>query len=63
MAASCFAELGKRPPGITRCTRSGHCAAGLIDSLRTAGVTLILDPDQRTLRCNDHIAVAMGNDR
>jgi hypothetical protein len=37
-------------------------AADLIDNLRTAGVTLTYDPDQRTLRCNDHIAVTIGND-
>ena len=38
-------------------------AAELIDSLRTAGVTLTYDPDQRTLRCQDHVAVTIGNDR
>ena len=38
-------------------------AADLIDSLRTAGVTLTYDPDQRTLRCQDHVAVTIGNDR
>ena len=38
-------------------------AADLIDSLRTAGVTLIYDPAQQTLRCNDDIAVAIGNGR
>jgi site-specific DNA recombinase len=37
-------------------------AADLIDTLRTAGVTLTYDPDQRTLRCNEHIAVTIGND-
>ena len=37
-------------------------AADLIDKLRTAGVTLTYDPDRRTLRCNDHIAVTIGND-
>jgi hypothetical protein len=31
--------------------------------LRTAGVTLTYDPDERILRCNDHIAVTIGNDQ
>jgi len=34
-------------------------AADLIDSLRTAGVARTYDPDQRTLRCQDHVAVAV----
>jgi hypothetical protein len=38
-------------------------AAELIDSLRAAGVILTYDPDQRTLRCQDHVAVTIGNDR
>ncbi len=38
-------------------------AADLIDNLRTAGVILTYDPDQRTLRCQDHIAVTIGDDR
>jgi len=38
-------------------------AAELIDSLRTAGMILTYDPDQRTLRCQDHVAVTIGNDR
>ncbi len=38
-------------------------AADLIDSLRTAGVILTYDPDQQTLRCPDHAAVTIGNDR
>jgi hypothetical protein len=38
-------------------------AADLIDRLRTAGVTLTYHPGQRTLRCSDHIAVTIGNDR
>ena len=37
-------------------------AAELIDSLRAAGVILTYDPDQRTLRCQDHVAVTIGND-
>ncbi len=36
-------------------------AADLIDSLRTAGVTLSFDPAQQTLRCNEDIALAIGN--
>jgi site-specific DNA recombinase len=38
-------------------------AADLIDNLRTTGVILTYDPDQRTLRCQDHTAVTIGNDR
>ena len=38
-------------------------AADLIDNLRTAGVILTYDPDQRTLRCQDYIVVTIGNDR
>jgi hypothetical protein len=38
-------------------------AADLIDSLRTAGVILTYDQDQRTLRYQDHVAVTIGNDR
>ena len=38
-------------------------AADLIDSLRAAGVILTYDPDERTLRCQDHVAVTIGNDR
>ena len=38
-------------------------AADLIDSLRTAGITLTYDPGQQTLRCNHDIAVTIGNGR
>jgi hypothetical protein len=38
-------------------------AADLIDNLRTAGVILTYNPDRRTLRCQDHIAVSIGDDR
>jgi hypothetical protein len=38
-------------------------AADLIDSLRTAGVTLTCDPGQQALRCNEDIAVTIGNGR
>jgi site-specific DNA recombinase len=38
-------------------------AADLIDSLYTAGVTLTYDPDRQTLRCNNDIAVTIGNSR
>ena len=38
-------------------------AADLTDSLRTADVTLTCDPGQQTLRCNEDIAVAIGNGR
>jgi hypothetical protein len=38
-------------------------AADLIDSLRTADVTLTHDPGQQTLRCNEDIAVTGGNGR
>jgi site-specific DNA recombinase len=36
-------------------------AADLIDSLRTAGITLTYDPDTQNLRCNDDIAVTIGD--
>ena len=40
-------------------------AAGLIDQLRAAGITLTYDPDTRTVRTGDSkiVAVAMGQDR
>jgi site-specific DNA recombinase len=38
-------------------------AADLIDSLRTAGVTLTYDPGQQALRCCEDIAVTIGNAR
>ena len=40
-------------------------AAGLIDQLRTAGITLTYDPDTRTVRTGDRdiAAVAIGQDR
>jgi len=38
-------------------------AADLIDSLRTVGGILTYDPDQRTLRRQDHVAVTIGNHR
>jgi len=39
-------------------------AAGLIDQLRTAGITLTYDPDTRTLRTGDSeiAAVTVGQD-
>ena len=38
-------------------------AAGLIDQLRTAGITLTYDPDTRTIRTSDSAAVTAGQDR
>jgi hypothetical protein len=38
-------------------------AADLIDTLRTSGVILTYDPDQQTLRCQDHLVVTIGNSR
>ncbi len=49
-------------PSLARVTAPAR-AADLIDSLRTAGVTLTYDPGQQTLRCNDDIAVTIGNGR
>ncbi|HEY2263664.1 MAG TPA: hypothetical protein VGI96_13650, partial [Streptosporangiaceae bacterium] len=39
------------------------CRPDLIDSLRTADVTLTYDSGQQTLRCNEDIAVTIGNGR
>ena len=47
---------------ITRATAPAQ-AADLIDSLRTAGITLTYDPGQQTLRCGQDIAVTIGNSR
>jgi hypothetical protein len=38
-------------------------AAGLIDQLRTAGITLTYNPDTRTIRSSDSAAVTVGQDR
>jgi hypothetical protein len=38
-------------------------AAGLIDQLRTAGITFAYDPDTRTIRTSDSVAVTVGQDR
>ena len=37
--------------------------AGLIDRLRASGVTLTYDPDTRTIRSGDSVAVTAGRDR
>jgi site-specific DNA recombinase len=52
------------PYGTTQITAPGH-AAGLIDQLRTAGITLTYDPDTRTIRTGDSdtLAVTIGQDR
>ena len=59
-------EPGQAPssttPGITQVTGPVQ-AADLIDTLRTAGVILTYDPDQQMLRCQDQIAVTIGNNR
>jgi hypothetical protein len=48
----------------SRCRRTTPArATGLIDSLRTADVALTYDPGQQTLRCNEDIAVTIGNGR
>jgi hypothetical protein len=61
MHAPTKAQLSSRR-SITQVTTPGQ-AADVIDSLRTAGVTLTYDPGQQTLRCNDGIAVTIGNGR
>jgi hypothetical protein len=65
-----IAILMRRPGQIGSGTRRSLArvttparAADLIDSLRTADVTLTYDPGQQTLRCNEDIAVTIGNGR
>jgi hypothetical protein len=65
-----IAILMRRPRQIGSGTRRSLArvttparAADLIDSLRTADVTLTYDPGQQTLRCNEDIAVTIGNGR
>jgi hypothetical protein len=58
-------EPGRGPsgtPGIAQITGPVQ-AADLIDTLRTSGVILTYDPDQQTLRCQDHLVVTIGNSR
>jgi hypothetical protein len=52
------------PDGTMPVTVPGE-AAGLIDQLRTAGITLTYDPDTRTIRTgdNDSVAVTVGQNR
>ena len=50
------------PDGTMQVTAPGQ-AAGLIDQLRTAGITLTYDPDTRTIRTSDSAAVTVGQDR
>jgi site-specific DNA recombinase len=50
------------PDGTMQITAPGQ-AAGLIDQLRTAGITLTYDPDTRTIRTSDSAAVTVGQDR
>jgi site-specific DNA recombinase len=52
------------PDGTMQVTAPGE-AAGLIDHLRTAGITLTYDPDTRTIRTgdSDSVAVTVGQDR
>jgi len=47
------------PDGTVQITAPGQ-AAGLIDELRTAGITLTYDPDTRTIRASDSAAVTAG---
>jgi hypothetical protein len=51
------------PDGTMQVTAPG-AAAGLIDQLRTAGITLTYDPDTRTIRTGDSkiVAVTVGQD-
>ena len=50
------------PDGTLQVTAPGQ-AAGLIDQLRTAGITFTYDPDTRTIRTSDSVAVTVGQDR
>jgi site-specific DNA recombinase len=50
------------PAGAMQVTAPGE-AAGLIDQLRTAGITFTDDPDTRTIRTSDSVAVTVGQDR
>jgi site-specific DNA recombinase len=50
------------PDGAVQVTAPGE-AAGLIDQLRTAGITFTYDPDTRTIRTSDSVAVTVGQDR
>jgi site-specific DNA recombinase len=50
------------PAGAMQVTAPGE-AAGLIDQLRTAGITFTYDPDTRTIRTSDSVAVTVGQDR
>ena len=50
------------PDGTMQITAPGQ-AAGLIDQLRTAGITLTYDPDTRTIRTSDSAGVIVGQDR
>jgi site-specific DNA recombinase len=52
------------PYGTMQVTNPGE-TAGLIDALRTAGITLTYDPDTRTIRNDDRniVAVTVGRDR
>jgi hypothetical protein len=50
------------PDGTMQVTAPGQ-AAGLIDQLRTAGITFTYDPDTRTIRTSDSVAVTVGQDR
>ncbi len=47
-----------RPDGTVQVTAPGE-AAGLIDQLRTAGITLTYDPDTRAIRTGDSDAVTV----
>jgi DNA invertase Pin-like site-specific DNA recombinase len=52
------------PDGTLQVTAPGE-TAGLIDQLRTAGITLTYDPDTRTIRTGgrDSVGVTVGQDR
>ena len=57
---------GQTRPGTSRSlarVTTPAQAADLIDSLRTAGVTLTYDPGPQALRCCEDIAVTIGNGR
>jgi len=52
------------PDGTMQVTAPGE-TAGLIDQLRSSGITLTYDPDTRTIRTGDRdsVAVTVGQDR
>jgi site-specific DNA recombinase len=66
LAALAILLGGNQPlPDGTMQLTAPDAAAGLIDQLRTAGITLTYDPDTRAIRTGDSdvVAVTIGQDR